>query len=420
MMIKPSKPPISDVGRRIHSGSADQRRVFAYFAGLVAIISITDPSGGLIDLPVSFILKNKMGLNARDISIFRVLTAIPFYLSVFIGLFRDRLNVTDASDRQMMMMFSVGNLAAYIALSFCPVSYASLLTASLISTSFYLFIVSAQSGLMASFAQRHSMSGTISALWNSASYISVAVAFMVGGYISQSLVAGGFDQSFSAVCYVGAIGSLMTAAFAYRRPKTVFECTDPIHSDGELRTAVRLSDLRSVYPALAVWMLWNFAPGSVTPLQFFLQNTMGASDAQWGTWNATFTVSFLPAFIIYGFLSNRVPFRRLLYWSAAIAIPQFVPLLFIRSPNEALLFAVVAGLLGGMATAAYLDLIIRACPPGLHGTAMMMAGTVYFVSTRLGDVFGAYLYETSGGFVACVFTMTAVYVLIFLILHRVP
>ena len=399
--------------------SADRGRVYAYFAGLVVTVSITDPSGGLIDLPVSFILKNKMGLDARDVSIFRLLAAIPLYLSFSMGLLRDRMNQRRSSDRQMMIIFSIFNAVVYVTLSFVPATFASMLTASLLTSSCYLFSVSAQSGLIASFAQRHSLSGSISALWNTASYVSIAAAFIVGGYISQLFEAEGPDQSFRVVCHVGALGSVMTAAFVCFQPKSI-ECGNRDVLDGEQQSVFRLSDMRSVYPALIIWALWNFAPGSVTSFQFFMQNKLGATDAQWGTWNAMSTASFLPAFILYGYLSDKVPFRKLLFWSAVIAVPQFVPLFFVRSPHEALLFAVVAGVLGGMATAAYLDLIMRCCPPGLHGTAMMAAGTVYFISTRVGDVFGTYLYETFGGFDACVLVMTAVYIMILFVVRSVP
>ena len=37
-----------------------------------------------------------------------------------------------------------------------------------------------------------------------------------------------------------------------------------------------------IYPAMLIWLLWNFAPGSTTPLQYHLQNTLHATDAQWG------------------------------------------------------------------------------------------------------------------------------------------
>ena len=84
-----------------------------------------------------------------------------------------------------------------------------------------------------------------------------------------------------------------------------------------------------------------------------------------------------------------------------------------------LLAAVPAGLMGGVATAAYLDLIIRSCPRGLQGTTLMMAGSLYWVATRFGDVLGTRIYDY-GGFSACVTAITVVYALILPTLLLVP
>jgi hypothetical protein len=49
-----------------------------------------------------------------------------------------------------------------------------------------------------------------------------------------------------------------------------------------------------IYPALLIWFLWNFAPGSGTPLKYYLQDTLHAQDAQWGQWNAIFSAPSFP------------------------------------------------------------------------------------------------------------------------------
>ena len=167
-----------------------------------------------------------------------------------------------------------------------------------------------------------------------------------------------------------------------------------------------------IYPALLIWLLWNFAPGSNTPLQYYLQNTLHAQDAQWGQWNAIFAASFVPTFMVFGFLCQRFPLKTLLWWGTIVAIPQMVPLLFMHSMTGALIAAVPIGLMGGVASAAYLDLIIRSCPRGLQGTTLMMSGSLYYIASRFGDVLGTKLYESYGGFSACVIAITVVYALI--------
>ena len=135
----------------------------------------------------------------------------------------------------------------------------------------------------------------------------------------------------------------------------------------------RLARHWPIYPALLIWLLWNFAPGSATPLQYHLQNSLHATDAQWGQWNAIFAGSFIPTFIGYGLLCRRFPLKTLLLWGTIFAVPQMVPLLFIHTVTQALIAAVPIGLMGGLATGAYMDLIIRSCPRGLQGTTWMLS-----------------------------------------------
>jgi predicted MFS family arabinose efflux permease len=212
------------------------------------------------------------------------------------------------------------------------------------------------------------------------------------------------------------------AIYALWRPASVF---DNLRAEREA-DAHPLSDLKRllrhwpIYPALLIWLLWNFAPGSQTPLQYYLQNTLHAEDAQWGQWNAIFAVSFIPTFMVFGLLCRKLPLRTLLVWGTVVAVPQMVPLLFINSVTAALIAAIPIGLMGGVATAAYLDLLIRSCPRGLQGTTLMMSGSLFFVASRFGDVLGTYLYDHYGGFTVCVIAITVVYALILPALLLVP
>ena len=210
--------------------------------------------------------------------------------------------------------------------------------------------------------------------------------------------------------------------YAWVRPGVVFDNVRPErqgrpHPVGDLR---RLLAHRPIYPALLVMLLWSFAPGTDTPLLYHLQRAFHASDTQWGVWNAIFAVSFLP-------VSRRV--RCALHACAAAAsagvgtvvgIPQMVPLLFIQSVNGALAAAVAMGLMGGVASGAYIALIIRSCPPGLQGTVLMMSGALEVAAARLGDMLGTRLYDDHGGFQTCVIAITIVYALILPTLLLVP
>jgi hypothetical protein len=175
-----------------------------------------------------------------------------------------------------------------------------------------------------------------------------------------------------------------------------------------------------VYPALGIWFLWNFAPGSATPLQFYLQDKLHADDATFSLWNAVFSGCFIPTYMLYGVLCRRVKLGKLIFWGTVIGVPQLVPLLFIHTPTQALIAAAPSGLMGGLCTAAYIDLIMRSCPKGLEGTIVMMTTALYFLVSRLGDLLGTVLYQKFGGFDVCVAAITIVYALILPTLLLVP
>ncbi|MBX9647441.1 MAG: MFS transporter, partial [Xanthobacteraceae bacterium] len=365
-----------------------RRRIFLYLGILIVLLAFGSPSGGLIDIPISFLLKNKLHLEAHEVAGFRLLAAIPLYLAFAFGFIRDIWNPFGMRDRGFMLLFGSISAALYVLFAFIPISYPGLLVAVMVLTASFLFVSSAQNGLTAVLGQQHAMTGQISAAWNVFLSIPTFAALLAGGALSGLLEDQGSDQAVRILFLVGAAIMFTVAAYALWRPGDVFdnvrvERDADLHPMADLRRLVRHWP---VYPAMLIWLLWNFAPGSATPLQYHLQNALHASDAQWGLWNAIFAASFIPTFIVYGFLCRKFALKTLLLWGTVIAVPQMVPLIFIHSVTGALIAAVPIGLMGGIATGAYLDLIMRSCPRGLQGTTLMLASSLYFVVSRFGDL----------------------------------
>jgi Na+/melibiose symporter-like transporter len=399
-----------------------RRSIFFYLGILIVLLAFGAPSGGLFDIPISFFLKNRLHLQAHEVANFRLVAAIPLYLSFVFGFVRDMWNPLGMKDRGFMLLFGGISAFLYGFSAFTPITYLTLLVAVVLLTTSFLFVSSAQNGLTSTIGQQHAMTGQISAVWNTFASIPIVGALLMGGMLSGMLEDRNADEAVRILFLVGASIMAIVALFGLWRPKEVF---DNVHVE-DVTAGQPIKDLKRlfahwrIYPALLIWLLWNFAPGSATPLQYHLQNTLHASDAQWGQWNAIFAASFVPTFIVYGFLCRKFPLKTLLVWGTIVAVPQMVPLLFIHSVTGALIAAVPIGLMGGVATGAYMDLIIRSCPPGLQGTTLMMSSSLYFAVSRFGDVLGTNLYDHYGGFAVCVVAITIVYALILPTLLLVP
>lgn len=262
------------------------------------------------------------------------------------------------------------------------------------------------------------MSGRLSALWNIVSSLPYIGGAFASGWLTEHVPPG---QIFMLM----AVLALLIVLPGRWKPRAVFGhlYDQPQASgDGLLGDIKRLLKHRAVYPAVLIMFLFQFAPGSNTPLQFYLTDVLHASDAVYGYYYAIFFVSFIPVFFLYGYLCKRVSLKTLLWWGTVITVPQMIPLALVHSANMALLMAVPIGLMGGLAAAAYYDLAVRSCPPGLQGTLMMMVDGVYQLSYRGGDLVGAWIYGASPvhGFLYCVLVTAGVYALILPLLLLIP
>jgi MFS family permease len=392
-----------------------------YIAGMMLLVGFGSPALGLIDLPVSFFLKNKLHMSAHAVATFKLAASIPLYVGFLFGFARDRWNLFGRKDRGMLMAFGLVCALTYAAFAVITPSYYVLMGAMMLILVGWSFTRAAEQGLASMAGQQLAVTGWMAVVWSICSSAPYFASYGAGGLLSQFMEGQNAERAARVLFLVGAGVMLATALYGLWKPRRVYD-----HLAAETSRARPLEDLKRlarhwpVYPALVIWFLWSFAPGSGTPLQYYLQNTLHASDAQWGEWNAIFAAAFIPTYLVYGLLCRRYTARTLLFWGTAWGVTQFIPLYFVHSVNGAMWVAVYIGLSGGIASSAFLDLLMRSAPKALQGTIMMAAGSLYWVAIRFGDLLGTWLYDFAGGFAACVVAITVAYALILPVLLTVP
>ncbi len=99
------------------SGSPGAGRVFLYFTPLTLLVFLVLPNGFLLDIATSFMLKNRLHATPAQIANFRLLTAIPVYLSFAFGLARDKWNPFGMRDRGFMLVFGAVSTALFVWMS---------------------------------------------------------------------------------------------------------------------------------------------------------------------------------------------------------------------------------------------------------------------------------------------------------------
>ena len=241
-------------------------RIFIYLGILITLLAFGAPHGGLIEIPMSFLLKNKLHLQPHELANFRVVSAIPLYLSFVFGFVRDTWNPLGMKDRGFMLLFGSLCSILYVTFALTPVSYAELLVAMVLLTTSFLFVSSAQNGLASVLGQQHLMSGQVSAAWNIFASLPAIAALLIGGALSDILEGQNADQAVRLLFLCGAGIMAAVAVYSIWRSQSVFDNIANEHGTAAQPSndLKRLAKHWPIYPALVIWLLWSFAPGSVT------------------------------------------------------------------------------------------------------------------------------------------------------------
>jgi len=388
---------------------------------LLLLINFAAPMGGLIGIPVAFFLKNRLHLSAQGLAVFNLMVGAPLFVGFLFGFLRDRWSPFRAGDRGHVVVFGLATLAVYGAVAFAPPTYGVLLASLLIATITAQIVASACAGLLTAAGQREAMAGGTSAVLGVAIAAPALAGYLLGGVLSGLLEGRGADDAARILFLIAAALMAGIALLGLAAPKALF-----VRGAAEPPTTTPWADIlrllrhRPVWPVMAIQLLWQFAPAQGIVLQYHITNTLHATDAQWGAWNAIFYGSFLPVYLAYGFLCRWVRLSWLLWIGFIMAVGQMVPLLFVRTAVGALWAALAMGLIGGLGQAALVDLTIRAAPRGLQGTMIMLFMSIYYIAVRFGDLLGTEVYDHHGGFVPAVVVTIIVYALILPLLLLVP
>jgi MFS family permease len=366
-----------------------QRQLGGYFAALTLTLGLAEPMG-LIGLPLLFWLKDGLHLRPQAIALFEAVALIPLYFGFVFGFISDRWRPFGRDDRGTFVIGALIAIASYCWLASNPTSLLQLLAGVFVAVFAFELLNATAEGLMTEAAQRHLMTGRLSALSEVVEIIPGVASTLIGGYIAMNF---GIRASF----LVAAVITIVIMAQSFWRPAAVF----PHHVQDEvpeehLQAIRRVLGNKPLWPAIGALLLWNFSPGWGTPLVFFFSDELKLSPEAFGAFRAAGFASGAVAALAYAFLCRRVELRVILWWSLILNIPTAFLVLATRNPVLIVAVSAAVGLLLGMCNIALFDLLRRSCPKRLEATGIMLGYSLFSIGGTLGDVFGSWLYERQG------------------------
>src|ERR1700749_4264658 len=166
---------------------ANTVKIFGYFTPLTFLVYLVMPHGYLLDFATSYMLKDQLHASVTQVSTFRLLTAIPVYLSVVFGLTRDLWNPLGMRDRGYFLIFAPLTAGVFAWMAYSKLTYNGLFIGMFLVMFRWRFVAAGQWALLALVGQEKLMSGRLSALWNIISSIPYVAGALASGWIAEHL-----------------------------------------------------------------------------------------------------------------------------------------------------------------------------------------------------------------------------------------
>ena len=277
---------------------------------------------------------------------FRLFTGVPLIVGFVFGFVRDSWSPFGRGDRAHLIIFSLVTTLIYGALTLFAPTYSVLLLGVLLATVSFQMVYSVANGLTTVVGQANALAGGLAAATLIAAYLPQVIGYLLGGVLSTALESQNANNAAKIIFLCGAGLMLLITAVSIIGPRRLFEAGERTRTARHVgHDLQRFARHWPIYPVIAIQLLWQFSPATGTVLQYHLSNTLHATDAQWGEWNALFIAFFIPGLLIYAWLCRRVPLKWLLWGGFVIGALQLVPFLFIKTADAALIAAAILGVL---------------------------------------------------------------------------
>jgi Na+/melibiose symporter-like transporter len=395
----------------------DVRRIALYFLIMMLFYSLGTPgSNGLAYIPIQYFMKDRLHFDAVQTANFNFITGAPLYIGFVLGYLRDRWRPFGKGDLGYLFLTPPLVAAGYLWLALRPLTYNSLVIATLLSTAFGVLLGAAIQGLMTEVAQRNAMAGRLAVVVMLTTNLPSVIAPWAGGWLTD-------HRPPQFTFFLTAVLMMVVTATAFWKPRSVFATATEERAyqvgGGSVRALLALMRHPSLYLPALIMFLWNFAPGWNTPLLYYLTNTAKYSAEDFGNFQAIQNIAIIGFAICYLPLCRRVRLITLLWWGTILGTVAAPLLLLIHNRSQGVLIAVLTGGTTSIALSAYYDLLMRACPKALEGAIFMLGAGMLALANQSSDVFGSWLYNR-GGFGLALFVGAVLTALILPLLPFLP
>ena len=350
---------------------------------------VTNLALSIADLPLKYLLKDRLGLDAATVAAFFALGNFTNYIKPVAGVLTDSIPFLGTRRRHYLLLGVGGGGIFWLLLGIVPRTYTSLLFTY---TLFYITVVLTSTtlgGRMVEVGQEHGAAGRLTAQRIGTFRIAALAGGVIGGWLATRPF--GLTMVLSALLHFGLF------ALLYRRLPEANNArinTGVAHeAASQFRILLRSTTLLS---AAGLICLVAASPGFGTPL-FFFQTNILKFDKPFVGWLGSLSAAFglVGAWFYYAFC-RKMSLRALLAGSILVHALGTLTYLCYHSHLSAQVISALSGVTGTLAMLPIYDLAARATPRGSEALGYSVMMSVWNLTNAASDVSGSWLYSHFG------------------------
>jgi MFS family permease len=337
------------------------------------------------DLPLKFLLKDKLHCTAAAVSAFFALGAFTNYIKPLAGVLVDSVPLFGTRRRWYLIGSLIGSGVFWILLAIVPRTYNILLVTYAILYVTIVFTSTSLGGVMVEVGQKFNAAGRLTAQRISAFRLGSLLGGPIGGYLSNTP----FIIAMSAASLLHLMLVPLYVVGLPEPPTARLNRSVLVEALSQFKILLRSTTLLSA--ALMIFLI-AASPGFGTPLLFHQTNTLHFSKPFVGNLVFVAAATGLLTTIGYYAACRKLNLKMLVTGSIIVHAIGTVTYLYYRNETAAIVITAISGVTGTLAMLPVYDLAARGTPKGSEAIGYAVMMSVWNLTNALSDYIGSFLF----------------------------
>ena len=351
--------------------------------------AFTNIGYGIYNIPLKFVLKEELKLDAPGIATFMALGVASNYVKALAGIVTDNIPLFGTRRRHYLLvsLFLCG--AGWLALGFVPRTYNWMLYTFMAAYTMVMIISTTFGGVMVEAGIRFNAAGRLTAQRIGMFRVGVLAGDPIGGMLKQFPFH--VTMMGSAVLH---FALLPVVWFGLKEPGGAKTDKAALAKAG--REFLSLFKNRILWWAVLMIVLIAASPGFNTPLFLYQTDTLGLDAKFLGWMGLVNAATGLVGAWVYSRLCVRFPMKRMLLASIVVHGLGTLFYLLYRDAKSAILITALEGVAQTLAILPVYDLAARGTPRGSEALGYAVMMSFWNLTNSLSDITGSYIFKTWG------------------------